>query len=379
MTAASLSERPSGEPMREFLARWLFNPLQGMTLDAWTRVLVDNRLRVHPAYWPRALLTTAVAARNSVQARLAERRFGAELEALDVPPPVFVLGHYRSGTTHLHNLLSADDRLAYAGYYECSFPRTFLVTEASRLGDALVPRRRPHDAVALGLDAPAEDELALCAETALSPHLAWHFPQRADHYERYLTLRQARPAEREAWVLALRRLVRRLTWRHRRPVVLKSPCHTARIPLILEAFPDARFVHIHRDPYRVFQSTRHMELKVRPMFQFQMPDLAHLDDQILRRYVVMYDAFFADVRRIPEGQYTEISYRALTDDPVGTLRGVYQALDLASFEAARPRVCAYLGGLRKYRTNRYEALEPALRARVESAWRRNFEAWGYAV
>jgi hypothetical protein len=367
------------ERVRTFLSRWLFNPLQGTTLDAWCRILVENRLRVHPAYWPRAALTTATAVRNSVRAGLAERRLSSEVAMVEVPPPVFVLGHYRSGTTHLHNLLATDERLAYAGYYECSFPRTFLATEASRLGAELIPRRRPHDAVSLGLEAPAEDELAICAETGLSPHLAWHFPSNADHYDRYLTLREASPEERERWKAALVALVQRLTWRHGKPVVLKSPCHTARIPLILEAFPDARFVHIHRDPYRVFQSTRHMELKVRPLFQFQVPDLRDLDDRILRRYRVMYDAFFEDRALIPPEHFVEVGYDDLSRDPIAVLRAVYRALALPDFDVTRPVAERYLASLSSYRTNRYESLPPHQRLRVATEWRRSFDAWGYPV
>lgn len=44
------------------------------------------------------------------------------------PDPVFIVGHYRSGTTHLHNLLSLDKRLSFPALTECSAPQYCLLT-----------------------------------------------------------------------------------------------------------------------------------------------------------------------------------------------------------------------------------------------------------
>ena len=43
--------------------------------------------------------------------------------------PLFILGIWRSGTTHLHNLFAQDDRFAFANNYQVCFPRTFLTME----------------------------------------------------------------------------------------------------------------------------------------------------------------------------------------------------------------------------------------------------------
>jgi len=365
--------------MRNAASRWVFSPLQGMTLSRWSRIVGDNRITIHPEYWPRAALTGLASMVNSLQAKREERDYGERVRATEVREPLFILGHYRSGTTHLHNLLSVDPRFASPNYYQANFPGTFLSSEAigSRL-DFLTPRKRPHDEVPMGLGTPAEDELALCVDTLLSPHMSWHFPARNGHYRRYLTLGDVAPDEKESWKSALKRFARKLTLKYGTRLVLKSPCHTARIPLILETFPDARFVHIHRDPYTIFQSTRHMEVKVGPLYQFQRRDLVGLDDDILWRYRRMYDAYLEDRDLIPGERLTEVSYEGLTRDPVGTLRFVYEALDLPDFEEARPRVERYLSTVNGYRTNLYESLEPQLMRRIATEWRPSFDEWGYS-
>lgn len=372
----------AAEYLRGFLTRWAFSPLQGMRLRDWIQVIAANRARVHPLYWLRALITTGSAAATSVQARREQRHYSTALENAAGPPPIFVLGHYRSGTTHLHNLLSVDPRFSFLNNFQATFPRTFLTMEDSvvrRIGATLAPRERPHDGVRLDLEVPTEDELALCTVTAgLSPHMAWHFPARAPAYERYLTFRDADVEERSRWKTALRLVVRKLHYRYpsRRPI-LKSPCHTARVALILEAFPDALFVHIHRHPYEVFRSTRHMELKIRPLFQFQRADLDDLDLQIIRRYRTMYDAYLEDRQRIPAGRLVELPYRQLVQSPLEALEAVYDRLGLADAGPIMPAWQRYLESVSGYRNNRHRPLTGSLRRELRSAWRSAFETWGY--
>ena len=150
-------------------------------------------------------------------------------------------------------------------------PHTFLTTE--RLGGpARRQARRP--AAFPGRDGPggrgaSEDEVALGTMTGLSPYLGWYFPRDGAGYGRYLTFRGVPDEEVARWGHALTTFLKKLTLKHGRPLVLKSPPHTARIRLLLDLFPDARFVHIHRDPYDVFRSTRHMIRTVQPVFQLQ--------------------------------------------------------------------------------------------------------------
>lgn len=368
------------ERLRSLLSRWLFSPLQGATLGNWWRALRDNGFRVAPAYWPRAALTTLTAAHNSLQARRERRRHGEAWEGLELQPPVFVLGHYRSGTTHLHNLLAKDPRFGFPNNYQANFPATFLVTEGTgaRIGSLFTMRKRPHDNVRLDLRVPTEDELATCADTLLSTHMGWHFPRRERHYRRYLTFREADEEERRRWRRSLRRFAAKLALKQGNSrLVLKSPCHTARVALILEAFPDAAFVHVHRNPYDVYRSTLNMELEVEPLFQYQEPDHEGLEERILWRYRTMYEAYLEDRSAIPDGRLVEIAYGELDERPMAVLERVYGALGLPDFEVARPHVSRYLESIADYRKNLYPELEPDAGARIAREWELAFEEWGY--
>jgi hypothetical protein len=120
----------------------------------------------------------------------------------------------------------------------------------------MVAEKSPMDSIEWDLRSPQEDEFALCVSCFKSPCMGWVFPRRRERFEKYLTMREVAAEEIAAWLAAFGRLLGKLTLKYRRPLVLKSPPHTGRIRLLLELFPGARFVHIHRDPYVVFQSSR---------------------------------------------------------------------------------------------------------------------------
>ena len=84
--------------------------LSGITAGDWARVLIDNGFAVAPDRLPKAATITAQSLQNSAVAWHERRRYGPAVGGVAVPPPVFVLGHWRGGTTHLHYLLAADDR-----------------------------------------------------------------------------------------------------------------------------------------------------------------------------------------------------------------------------------------------------------------------------
>lgn len=379
VTEARAPRTEGSEAVRVWLFRTFFTNLCGITFGDWCRVLRDNRFAVDLPWWPRAAVLTAGSVLNSYYRRLEDREFAPWLEDVAIKPPLFILGHWRSGTTLLHTLLALDDRFAYPNLYQVFFPHTFLGTEEARtnLVRPLIPQTRVFDNVAQGLRMPNEDEFATCSASLCSPYMGWAFPRRHEHYERYLTFRGVPEEEVERWKRSLVGFLKKLTWKYDRPILLKSPPHTCRIRRLLELFPDARFVHIRRDPYAVFQSTRHLTEVLTRSLQFQHPRPGDLDAAVLRSYRAMHDAFFEERPLIPEGHYHEIAFEDLEADPVGEIRATYEALGLSDFDSVLPHLEDYVGTLSRYRKNEYPALPESSRRQVARAWGRCFEEWGY--
>lgn len=357
-----------------------FSPaVHGMTFGAWLSLLRNEHFSVDAPYWLRAVATTCQSALNTPMALWETKRYDAILQDLEVPPPVFIIGHWRSGTTHLHNLLCQDERFAYPNLFQAMNPLTFLCTEPfmAKLLTRFTPKQRHLDNVAQALDVPAEDELIAWHASTLTPYMSYNFPRTGSHYDRYLTFREASEHEREQWRSSLMRFLQKLTWKYNRPLVLKSPPHTCRLKYLLEMFPGAKFMHIHRHPYRVFLSTRQAAQRSIDMASFQRADPEALEDRIIQQYAEMYDVFFEERHAIPEGQFAEVAFEALEHDPINHLQRLYLELDLPDFTVAQPAFESYLKALSTYQKNDYPDIAPHLRMRLQKAWAQTFEAWGY--
>jgi LPS sulfotransferase NodH len=365
--------------LKDFIARHVAHPLQGMTLGDWWALLRRHRFAVDLKHSPRALIQTAVSASNSAGAGMERRRYGERIEAARVEAPLFILGHYRSGTTHLHNLLALDPQFAAPNFFQVLNPHTFLSTErwAAPVVDRLMVRRRYQDEMALAAGVPSEDEFATCTMTGLSPYMGWCFPEDGAIYDRYLTFRDVPEDEILRWEGALTTFLKKLTVRYGRPLVLKSPPHTARIRRLLGLFPNARFVHIHRDPYLVFRSTRHTIRAVQSLYQLREAPLQDGEDRILSAYTEMYAAYFEERGLIPGGRISEVAFEALEREPIGVVQSIYEALGLSGFADLRPRLEGYLGTVAGYRKNRHDELPEPLRRRIAHEWGRSFDEWGY--
>jgi hypothetical protein len=351
----------------------------GITLGEWVSLLRENGFAIAPSCLLRAASVTMLSIPNTFTCWLENARFRRQWEQVEIPPPLFVLGHYRSGTTHLHNLLAVDPRFGYLNVYQASYPDSFLLTErfGSRFFDFFLPGTRQFDNVPLGFDVPYEEEIAMTNATRLTPYMSVVFPRRRSHYDRFLTFEQATPDELARWRAGLLRLLQKVTLKTGKPLVLKSPPHTCRIKLLLEMFPNAKFVHIHRDPYVVIQSTMHLIRVGLEWVRLQSAESVDWTERALSQWREMYDVYFAERSLIPAGNLHEIAFADLERDPLGELRRMYAALGLPPFGEVEPQMKEYLASLAGYQKNKFDALPADLKARIADTCRRGFEEWGY--
>ena len=364
--------------VRIFLANRLYTSFFGITFGEWIKLLRKHGFAVDAPYLPRAVLMTLTSAVTSLIGAYENRKYGPKLTDVEVRRPLFILGHWRSGTTHLHNLLARDEQFAYPNMWQVLNPHTFLSTERySAIMKLAAPKTRLIDNVTFAHDVPSEDEFAACG-TSCSPSVGWIFPRSSNHYDRYLTFRAVPREEVDRWRASLMLLYKKLTLKSGRSLVLKSPPHTGRIALLLEMFPDACFVHIHRDPFAVFLSARRwipvMERASRLQNSRSPEDI---NVRIIRRYRTLYDAFFEERHLIPDGQFHEMRFEDLERDPVAEIRSLYESLGIPGFEVFRPALEDYVRANSSYRKNEYQKLPSSLRREISQAWRRSFEEWNY--
>ncbi len=168
--AAGAKERP-----------WEMRIWSGITAGAWWRILARNRFAVSPSRIGMAAILVLISGLNSLLWLMQTIFLGRRIARTQlVEDPVFVLGHWRSGTTLLHELLAADPRHAFANTYASFAPNHFLLTGRlfPKLLRLLLPSMRPMDNMPIGWDYPQEDEWAMCNMGLPSPYLTLVFPGR---------------------------------------------------------------------------------------------------------------------------------------------------------------------------------------------------------
>lgn len=360
---------------------WLPRFWHGMRVRTWWAMVARNGFAISPSRLPMAFGVSMVSLINSFFCRIQWLFFERKIQATEIRrPPVFIIGHWRSGTTHLHELMVLDPQFASPTTYECFVPSHSLVTAwfVTRWMKFLLPAQRPMDNMATGWDRPQEDEFALCNLGVGTPYRTMAFPNRGPADQEFLSMDGVDPARLAKWKERMQWFVKMVTFRSARQVVMKSPPHTGRVRELLATFPGAKFVHIVRDPYVVFPSTVRLWKSLYQIQGLQVPAFDGLEEYVYDCFERMYAAYERDKSLIPRGSLVEVTYEEVVRNPVAEMQRIYETLDLGPFEAVRPKLEAYLAGLKDYKTNRYE-LPPALHSEVTRRWGGYAERYGYST
>jgi len=377
------NEKAPKEPAKEtFGAKdrlWIPRFWDGMNISGWFSLLKRNRFVISPSCIAMAVIIAVLSFINSFLWAIQQLFLGRKIEETEIDhPPIFIIGHWRSGTTLLHELLVLDEQHAYPDTYDCFAPNHFLLSAwwLKRCIGFLLPARRPMDNMAAGWDRPQEDEFALCNMGLRSPYLSIVFPNHPPQDQEYLDFEGVSEEDTSRWKQGLLWFLKCITYRTGKRIILKSPPHTARIKVLQELFPEARFIHIVRDPYVLFPSTINLWSRLNKDQGLQVDRKEHLQEYVFETFQRMYRAYDKHRESIDPSRFHEVRYEDLVADPEGQMSQVYEALGLENFEALRPALQQYAEDHKDYKTNRYE-ITPEIREQIEERWGFYAQRYGY--
>lgn len=329
-------------------------------LDVWARLLFCPAASIPIRYWPRLFFALATSAMVTVVTLLERLLLGLwflrKAETwLPTSAPIFILGYYRTGTTHLQYLLNLDPALFSPKWCHALVPQGFVFswTFFRYFLIPFLPATRRIDAMDINPDLPAEDDFALNNWALASALPAWILPEARRFYGRFHDLRALGPAERNRWRRYLIAFVRKLSLVcGSKRLLLKSPCHTARVDVLLELFPGAKYIHISRDPRQVIQSNVRLVTMMQRLFGFQAPPSREtIENEVARRYIATEQRYLEVRDKIPKGHLAEVRMQDLLADPLGEIKRIYGELDLPFARVFERGLLAYLRSQSGYTPN----------------------------
>jgi hypothetical protein len=278
-------------------------------------------------------------------------------EALDqeVRAPIVIAGLPRTGTTHLHNLISADPALRYLPYWESIEP----VPAAGEplFGDgSLAPRTARCDA-AIGMAELWTPELKRMHEMStwhaheeihllsidcssmffdtLAPIPTWREYYRSEdqtpHYRYMRTVLQVLQFLRggDRWVL-------------------KSPQHLEQFGPLVDVFDDAVVVVTHRDPGDVVVSMATM-VAYAARVHVADPDPVAIGRHWTGILTQMLDSAVRDRHLLPDDRSVDVRFDDFMADDLGTVADIYRLAGQPLDARARAAHAEYLAGHRRNR------------------------------
>jgi omega-hydroxy-beta-dihydromenaquinone-9 sulfotransferase len=306
-----------------------------------------------------AFLLTLVGTMITAPLRFAEYAlYSRKLDELKfAEDPIFIVGHWRSGTTHLHNVISQDQRLGYLTTLQAVFPTcSILLSRIPAMKKAvakLLPEKRMMDNVSMGIDFPQEEEFSVSCLTTSSHHCN-HFPRTIrESFDKYVLMNMS-PKEMSRWKRAYMGVIRKAAFMAGgRRLILKNPYSTARIETLLELFPNAKFIHIYRNPYNIYVSALHdfiKEAEEMALQEFTEEDFSALCYELYEKLMKQY---WRSIERVPKGNLCEVSYEAFENAPMDEVLRIYSELGLDANDDMKSSISAYLQSISGYKKNKY--------------------------
>lgn len=334
------------------------HPLYFSTLRNWLRLLIRYGRQFDVRHWPRIVwMTIFICA--TIPIRVFERlRFGQQVRRHKLrEPPVFIIGHWRSGTTNMHNLMLQDPQFASVTLLHCAIPSGFLTWEwlARWIMKRRLPKSRPMDAVPLGIDEPMSEDFALSGLTHMSHYLNYFFPGIADlTFRRTVLFQDVSESDREHWMSQCEFLLRKVSFASgSKRLLLKNPPNLGRVSTVLKLYPNAKFIHVYRDPYVVHASTMKLMDRFLDNLAFQSYDMTQIEQFVSERYAQLFDRWFAERDLIPPENLIELRHEDIIARPMEIVEQVYRQFGLTTWSTMQPRLQQYADSLKGYKNNDY--------------------------
>lgn len=330
--------------------------LVGIKTRKLFKLLSNNRISARPKYIVRLLFILQNAFWSSIFSGRERRKVNCKINETGLPQnPVFIVGHWRTGTTYLQKLMSFDENFVTPTLFQTFIPEGFVNSYRfyKPIMKYALGENRPFDNMKAGMDEPQEDEFALLRLSGYSPLFDLIFPTGADYFLNKISDFTPKKSDLEKWESSMDFFYKKLIYVYKKRLLIKNPFHSMRIDLLRKKFPDARFIHIFRNPLDVVPSTVKMWSIVGSNNElngkWENPTCAEVSE-FYRRLLTKVES---DFKSLPAGSFTEISFEEIEKNPVSAIKKIYKSIGLNYSEEYLERIRKFVDNNKDYQKNIY--------------------------
>ncbi|MBL4704161.1 MAG: sulfotransferase [Flavobacteriales bacterium] len=304
--------------------------------------------------------------------------------SLDEKPPVFVIGHWRSGTTHLHYLLAQDKQFSFLETFQAFLFRIAFVSKGimKPILGAVMPTTRPQDNIKIDKNSPQEEDHCLTNISEKSGMQTFYFPNNISYFDKWNVFKGGvTEKEKNQWKKIYCRMLKQIALYQGKDkrLLLKNPNNTGRIEVLLELFAESKFIFIHRNPYDVYISTKHLYDSAISSQWLQEFSNEQVEERVLYIYEESMKTYLEHRSKIPKEHLIEIGFDELELTAEATVEKIYTDISLGDFEAIKPAIAVYLETVKNYKKNKQIQLPDHIKSQINTRWKFAFEEWGYEM
>lgn len=356
------------------------SPLVGSTIPNFLRVIIKGKPALK--YYPKLLLTFLVMIISTpfqiyewlyLKNKIAHFHFRKA--------PIFIIGHWRSGTTHLHNLLCKDPSHGFVTTYQSVFPNNLMSKWIFKTFMKMqIPEYRPSDNVKLSADFPQEEEFALANMTTHSFYHFFYFPSLNDAlFDKFVL---SKNADRKTTTLLEKKYQELLAKASLNTgldrLVVKNPANTGKLKLLMKIYPEAKFIFLIRNPIITYLSTCKFFLTLLPTTALEHYDENLVKQIIIENYKKLMHGYLETRHLVGKENLIEIKFEDFDERNLDVAASIYQQFGLDTWNVAATHFREYISKQQDYRKNKYRIRKEEL-AIILKEWDFAMKAFGYEV
>ncbi len=367
--------------MKKSTKRNFLNLMTGIRFTTLFKIVFHYGIGINPKFFLRFLSLIPLSILVEIFILIEKIKYWEKVKKTSIErPPVFIIGHWRSGTTFLQQLIHLDNQFTAPTVVQIVTPEHFLISSKYWVPilNALMPEKRPMDEIEMKPLAPFEDEWALLRMGSETPLLKVFFPSSKTKFLSGTGDFIPQGKKLTVWKENFMNFSKKITYLTNKQIVFKNPFHTPRMSIIADMFPGARFIHIVRHPFKIVPSAIYTWNIISDQNALKSGWKSPSVEDTAEIVSEFWHSVNENKDRLKSNEFAEVKYEDLEINPVRELKSIYEKLDLQFTPEFEAGIIQFMEEKKNYKKNVFN-LSDEEKTIISKKLRNYFQTYNYEI